>query len=219
VLILATWLAHLRIAEKVKERIPGIILPYLMIGSIAPDSGVPDETYRNYNPPKEITHFSTKEEDKRFIDLESFFEKYLATSKIITRSDSTRSFLWGYYFHLIADSIWNDRYFLPYKTLYDAENHSEKDFISVMRDEIYALDFMYLQQNGDEIIQKFKEIKPDLNFFNEFKPSYIYECKQRITDYYENDQYTLDGEYRFYDLNKIEEFISEAAQKCIEVLL
>ncbi|MDF2841150.1 MAG: hypothetical protein K0Q99_1922 [Clostridia bacterium] len=218
-LILATWLAHLRIAEKVKERIPGIILPYLMIGSIAPDSGTPDETYRNYNPPKEITHFSSKEDEKSFIDLEAFFEKYLATSKIITRSDNTRSFLWGYYFHLIADRLWTEKYLIPNQVKYDTENHTDKDFISVMRDEIYALDFLYLKQNGNEIIQKFKEIKPDLNFFNEFKPSYIYECQKRITDYYEKEQYTLDGEYKFYDLNKIEEFVSEAAQKCIEVLL
>lgn len=218
-LILATWLAHLRIAQKVKERIPGIILPYLMIGSIAPDSGIPDESFRNYDPPKEITHFSSIEEGKRNIDLDVFFEKYLATSKIITRSDSTRSFLWGYYFHLIADKIWIDKYLLPNKKLYDTENHQDKDFIEVMRNEIYALDFMYLQQNGGEIIQRFKNTKVDINFFNEFKPSYIYECQKRIADYYENDQYTLVGEYRFYDLDKIEEFISEATLQCIEVLL
>lgn len=215
---MATWLAHLRIAEKIKERIPGIILPYLMLGSIAPDSGVPDETYRSYDPPKEITHFETNEDNNQ-INLEAFFEKYLAPSKIITRSDSTRSFLWGYYFHLMADSIWTEKYLSPCKKLYDAENHTDKDFISVMRDEIYALDFLYLQQNSNEIIQKFKEIEADLNFFNEFKPSYIKECQQKIVDYYEKDQYTLAGEYRFYSLEKIDEFVMEVAQRCIEVLL
>lgn len=219
-LILTTWLAHLRIAEKVKERISDIALPYLMIGSIAPDSGCPDETFRNYNPPKEITHFTKNQEgDKKIIDLDAFYEKYLSPSKIITRSDNTRSFLWGYYFHLIADCIWVDKYLLPNKKLYDAENHEDKDFISIMREEIYALDFLYLQQNGSEIIEKFKNIKPELNFFNEFEPSYIYECQQRIVEYYEKNQYTLDRDYRFYYIDKIEEFINEATQKCIEVLL
>lgn len=216
---MATWLTHLRIAEKVKERIPGIALPYLMIGSIAPDSGIPDETSRIYNPSKEITHFSTKVDDKRNINLEAFFEKYLAPSIIITRSDKTRSFLWGYYFHLIADRIWIDEYLLPNKKRYDVENHEDKDFIDVMREEIYALDFLYLQQNGNEIIQKFKEIKADLNFFNEFEPSYIYDCQQRIVDYYEKKQYTLQRDYKYYDLEKINDFVLESAQKSINVLL
>lgn len=217
---LATWLTHLRIAEKVKERIPGIALSYLMIGSIAPDSGCPDETFRNYNPPKEVTHFAIiKEGDRKKIDLDAFFEKYLSPSRIITRSDNTRSFLWGYYFHLLADNLWTDKYLLPFKKSYDEEKHEDKDFISVMREEIYALDFLYLQQKGNEIVQNFKNIKTELNFFNEFEPSYIYECQQRIVDYYEKEQYTLDREYKYYSLDKIEEFINEASQKCIEVLL
>jgi hypothetical protein len=220
VLILATWLTHLRIAEKVKERIPEIDLSYLMMGSIAPDSGEPDETDRNYNPPKEITHFAVKkEENKCNIDLDAFFEKYLAPSKIFTRSDNTRSFLWGYYFHLITDSIWVEKYLQPNQTIYDAENHEDKDFISIMREEIYALDFLYLQEKGNGIIEDFKEAKPDLIFFNEFKPSYIYECQQKIVEYYEKENYTLDRDYRFYNLDVIEAFINEATQKCIEVLL
>lgn len=219
-LILATWLAHLRIAEKIKERIPGISLPYLMIGSIAPDSGCPDETFRNYNPPKEITHFRVNlEGDKNKINLEAFYEKYLSPSKIFTRSDNTRSFLWGYYFHLVADSIWMDKYLLPYKKQYEEQGPHDTDFISVMREEIYALDFLYLQQKGNELIQNFKNVQSDLNFFNEFEPSYIYTCQQRIADYYEKEQYTLDREYKFYTLEMIEEFINEATQKCVEILL
>ena len=66
--------------------------------------------------PKEVTHFALKhEEDKCKIDLDAFYEKYLEPSKIFTRSDSTRSFLWGYYFHLIADCIWVEKYLLPSK--------------------------------------------------------------------------------------------------------
>jgi hypothetical protein len=220
VLRLATWLAHLRIAEKVKERIPEIDISYLMMGSIAPDSGEPDETDRKYDPPKEVTHFSVKqEEDKCKIDLDAFYEKYLAPSKIFTRSDNTRSFLWGYYFHLITDCIWVEKYLLPNQKIYDAENHEDKDFISVMREEAYALDFLYLQQKGNAIIESFKDIKLDLGFFNEFEPSYIYECQKKIAEYYEKNQYTLDRDYRFYSLDIIEEFINEATQKCIEVLI
>jgi hypothetical protein len=216
---LATWLTHLRIAEKVKERIPGINLYYLMVGSVAPDSGAPDETGRVYNPPKEITHFSQKSESDSVIDLEAFREKYLLPSKIITRSDKTRSFLWGYYFHLIADRLWVEKYLLPYKKLYDAATHDNKDFVEYMKEEIYALDFIYLKNNGGEILQRFKDSKTDINFFNEFEPSYIYECQQKIVDYYEKYQYTLNRDFEFYNSELIDEFVQEVTQKCIEALL
>ena len=218
-LILATWLAHLRIAEKVKERIPEIDLSYLMMGSVAPDSKVPDETDNNSNPPKELTHFELKQEEgKCKIDLDDFYKKYLAPSKIFTRSDNTRSFLWGYYFHLIADCLWVEKYLQPNQRLFDVQNHEEKEFIDIMNEEIYALDFLYLKQKGNGIIESFKSIKIDLTFFNEFKPSYINECHQKIVEYYEKEQYTLDRDCEFYSLEMIEEFINEATQKCLEVL-
>lgn len=216
---MATWLTHLRIAEKVKEKIADISLSYLMMGSIAPDSGAPDETYRNYNPPKEVTHFKTKEvAGKRKVDLEGYYEKYLTPQKIITRSDNTRAFLWGYYFHLIADDAWVELV-APYKKTYESEKHEDKDFVSVMREEMYALDFVYLDQNSYDIIDKFKKLKIDINFFNEFEPSYIYECQKRIVDYYEKERYVLDREYRFFSADKMDRFVDEVAQRCIDILL
>ncbi|MDF2522133.1 MAG: hypothetical protein K0R84_2761 [Clostridia bacterium] len=217
---MATWLTHLRIAEKVKEKIADISLPYLIMGSIAPDSGAPDETYRSYNPPKEVTHFETKdkEEGKSNINLEDFYEKYLSPAKIITRSDNTRSFLWGYYFHLITDAAWVE-FAAAYKRAYEEEQHEGKDFTSVMREETYGLDFIYLDQNGNDIIHKFKNIKADINFFNEFEPSYIYECQKRIVNYYEKERYVLDREYRFFTSEKIDAFIERIAQRCIDILL
>ena len=47
---MASWLTHLRIAEMIKQKVSEIDFPYLIIGSIAPDSGVPDESQRNYTP-------------------------------------------------------------------------------------------------------------------------------------------------------------------------
>ncbi len=218
---MATWLTHLRIAEKIKEKIVDITMSYLMLGSIAPDSGVPDETYRNYNPSKETTHFETIKNQikgKSKINLEVFYEKHIAPSKILTRSDNTRSFLWGYYFHLITDGQWIE-FVASYKQIYEEENHENKDFISIMKEEMYALDFLYLDQNGYDILEKFKEINVNVNFFNEFEPSYIYECQKRIIDYYEKERYVLEREYRFFSMEKIDRFIDEVAQQCVDILL
>lgn len=91
--LVSTWLTHLRIAEKLKEKVHDVNLPYLLIGSIAPDSGVPDETNRIYIPSKEVTHckIQTGENDTN-MDITSFFNKYMLPEKIFLKSDKTRSF-------------------------------------------------------------------------------------------------------------------------------
>jgi hypothetical protein len=218
---LATWLTHLRIAERIKERIPGISLPYLMIGSIAPDSGTPDEQQTTYNPPKELTHFKTTiHGNKNKIDLEAFYNKYLAPPKIINRSDKTRSFLWGYYFHLIADSYWIENYLNPLQKEYDHKLEQEdKDFMDIMREETYALDFEFLKKTEYELLNKFKDIKVDINFFNEFEPSHIKKCQARIVIYYEQKQNPDISSNKFYKEETLEQFITEAAKLCVEKLL
>jgi energy-converting hydrogenase Eha subunit F len=40
---MATWIAHLRLAENLLEKIEGLDAAWFAIGSIAPDSGIPDE--------------------------------------------------------------------------------------------------------------------------------------------------------------------------------
>jgi hypothetical protein len=44
---MATWIAHLRLAENLLERIPGLDEAQFAIGNVAPDSGIPDENGRN----------------------------------------------------------------------------------------------------------------------------------------------------------------------------
>jgi hypothetical protein len=59
---MGTWICHLRIAEKLLERIEGLDPHAFAIGNIAPDSGIPDENWRTFNPPKLITHFGNENE-------------------------------------------------------------------------------------------------------------------------------------------------------------
>lgn len=54
---MATWIGHLRIAEHLLNEIEGLDESYFALGSLAPDSGVPDENWENFDPPSEITHF------------------------------------------------------------------------------------------------------------------------------------------------------------------
>jgi len=49
--ILATWIAHLRLAENLLERIPGLDAAQFAIGNVAPDSGIPTKIGKNLTHP------------------------------------------------------------------------------------------------------------------------------------------------------------------------
>ncbi|HNR05023.1 MAG: hypothetical protein PHI04_02920 [Clostridiaceae bacterium] len=218
---MASWLTHLRVAEKIKQKIPEIDFPYFLIGSIAPDSGVSDEKQRNYTPSKEITHYRYQKDDSiSDMDDSVFFDSYLKPEKIMTRSDSTRSFLWGYYFHLITDKLWLEEYFMPLKIQYENESDKgDKDFVDFIREEMVSLDFEYLELEGMELINQLKDFNGNISFFSEFDSDYIYECKDRIADFYSGEPINLNKEYKYLTPQKIEDFVVKAAEKCISILI
>ena len=99
---MATWIVHLRIAENLLERITGLLPAPFAVGSIAPDSGIPDEKWEKFKPPSEITHFQAPEGCAHSSDDLGFFREYLSTPE----SDPEKSsFLWGYFCHLVTDNL------------------------------------------------------------------------------------------------------------------
>ncbi len=218
---MASWLTHLRVAERIKEKISGIDFPYFLVGSIAPDSGVPDESAREYTPSKELTHCRQQDGgDVAYIDESVFFDNYLLPEKIMIRSDGTRSFLWGYYFHLVVDQLWLEEYFRPFKSKYESEfEDPEKDFVDFIREEMYSLDFEYLKDKGTELVEQLNSFEGKINFFYEFDTDYIYECKNRIVEFYNGKPLQLDREYKYLSPEIIDEFIAKASERCISILV
>jgi len=218
---MASWLTHLRVAEKIKQKVSGIDFSYFIIGSIAPDSGMPDESQRSYTPSKEITHCRYQKNDAiADMDESVFFDNYLVPEKIITRSDSTRSFLWGYYFHLITDKLWLEEYFRPFQKNYEIKfQNTDKDFVDFIREEMFSLDFEYLKENGSELVDQMKNFDGNINFFYEFDSDYIYECKNRIVDIYRGEPLGLDRGYKYLNPQILEEFIAKVSNKCISILV
>lgn len=211
---MASWLTHLRIAERVKERIKDIDLDYLMAGSIAPDSGKPDETNKQYEPSEEITHFCRGKDEDKFVDLKDFYNRHLKPEDLFIRSDKTRSFYWGYYFHLIADSIWHEQNIRTMKKDYKGQD----DFENMIREEMLALDFEYLEKNAESnILLYFKNMDVKLDFFDEFPPKLIYDNIQRIKNYYDRESFKLNRNYILLNTEGLNEFIDMAVKKSIAV--
>ncbi|MDF2506068.1 MAG: hypothetical protein K0R06_3563, partial [Clostridium sp.] len=72
-----------------------------LVGNIGPDSGVPNEDWSEFSPPKVISHWYDK---AGRIDSEDFRVKYLSDTSKYTAIE--KSFYLGYYTHLLSDIEW-----------------------------------------------------------------------------------------------------------------
>jgi hypothetical protein len=175
---MATWIAHLRIAENLLERIPGPSTParaaepgragsgqrldpgQFAIGNIAPDSGIPDEKWEKFDPPPEVTHFKrSKSVHKNIADLD-FYRDYLAE---VSPEDTGRfSFRLGYFFHLITDNLWTIEVGRPTSERWAEQFAADKKFIWEVKEDWYGLDQIYVREHPDCLFWRvFLESEPD----------------------------------------------------------
>lgn len=105
---MGTWISHLRTAEKIIDHLPGVDREWFYAGSIAPDCGMPDETWTNFDPPKFVTNYLAQGTVKYLICDLNFYSEYRERMHLDSSAPET-SFLWGYYFHLLTDRLWVER--------------------------------------------------------------------------------------------------------------
>ena len=65
-------MVHLRIADILLKEPGELDETAFVMGNIAPDSGVPNEDWSRFTPPKAISHFKTKPDDEFFFDIDKF---------------------------------------------------------------------------------------------------------------------------------------------------
>lgn len=147
---MATWIAHLRLAENLLARIDGLTPSQFAIGNVGPDSGFPDEEWETFNPPGELTHFrNAPHESWRCADLE-FYRTYLA--HVDSNDDPDRfSYLLGYFFHLVTDNAWHNRVYLPVRSRFAERFDAEPGFLWEVKRDWYGLDFEYVRAYRESI--------------------------------------------------------------------
>lgn len=98
---MATWVTHLMIADRVMREIPDLHRHEFCVGNIAPDCNVENEDWTSFTPSREVTHWMTGGR-KVATDCDRFLHEYMERKEI--SSEQEKSFLWGYYAHLITDA-------------------------------------------------------------------------------------------------------------------
>ncbi len=163
---MATWIAHLRIAENLLTRIDGLDAAQFAIGNIAPDSGVPDEKWETFNPPPQVTHFKRSASVHKDIADLDFYRRYLAE---VPPQDAPRfSFRLGYFFHLLTDNFWTVAVGKPTQERFPQQFAADKNFIWEVKKNWYGLDHLYVRAHPDCIYWRvFLDAQPaaaDLDF-------------------------------------------------------
>ena len=93
---MGTYVSHLRNAEILYPKIVDLDAEAFLLGSLAPDSGIPNHDGTQFDPSREVTHWLRPGEGERQIrDLE-FYRQALLDPQL--RFDRRRySFLLGYF--------------------------------------------------------------------------------------------------------------------------
>ena len=229
---MATWIAHLRIAEELLKRIDGLDAAQFAIGNIAPDSGIPDEERKTFNPPVEVTHFqpsNVKPRDHHDLD---FYRRYLLDPSthlhlrqvqvslkagVQPDSDPLRfSFRLGYFFHLVTDNLWSQRVGRPTKVRFPEQFAADPDFIWTVKDNWYGLDFLYVRAHPECLYWRvFLDAQPlaaDLDFL---PPEVLAQQLAYIKEYYQRTdaeiQTMIDAPYIYFTKEEMDRFILETS--------
>ncbi|MCL2539184.1 MAG: zinc dependent phospholipase C family protein [Oscillospiraceae bacterium] len=212
---MATWIAHLRIAERLLPLLPEIDATAFYIGSIGPDCGEPTEDSREFSPSVSVTHWS-KTGLRQDIDGEAFFSAFLKN-----KADAVSYSLYlGYYLHLICDILWTNTVALPNAAKFQARFDADETFIDEVKRDWRSQDTLFLERNPD-----FFPLRLLLSV-DSFKNSYLdyYPCdafeKQLgafAVLYGQGDGETI-AEHKYLSENDMDSFVDAATKHLLQTL-
>lgn len=214
---MATWIAHLRIAEKLLEALPELDERSFTFGSLAPDSGKPNADWSAFDPPKTVTHFQ-RQGEKGFEDLK-FYRSYLRPED--SQGPEDYSFRLGYFFHLLCDNLWfkwiATTTFEEHAALFRQDPSQAEELV---KGDWYGLDHLYLRGCPDGLFSRVvvpSETPPTrLPFLSE--EGFQYEVDY-IRDYYGHPDPTRELDRPFPYLNRatMERFIAESSARVLQI--
>ncbi len=210
---MATWIAHLRVAEKILEKKLKVNDECFTVGNIGPDSGVPNEDWSSFNPSKVITHWM---EDGKNINAEGFYTKYLKDYEKNNLSNKF-SFYLGYYVHLLTDICWQKNYDDKKATkLYREGLEKDKNFIWITKKDWYGLDYLFLDKNPNSlfftILKNVTEVEDYLEYFP--KGAFTKQVKY-IKEFYLGENNETKENFIYLTENEMNDFVV----KCIQYII
>lgn len=219
---MASWMVHLRVADKLLDRIEGIRATEFIVGNIAPDSGVPNADWTVYTPSKDVSHFKTYLEDgTSIIDVQNYLQQYFTAEKRADYSREQYSFYLGYLTHLLTDWEWVSHIYKPsiarYPEAYAADSYK---LLWTLKKDWYDLDFLYLKKHPD--FKAFQIYENAVNFVNRYMDFFSEDAfenrREYIIGFYRGGREDIEREYIYLTEAQAEQFVEDCAAAVLEKL-
>lgn len=207
---MASWMVHLRIADKLLDKIPGLSPIEFIMGNMAPDSGVPNEDWSVFTPSKKVSHFKTAG-SKAGPDL--FAAKYFTRNQQESYSETQYAFYAGYLCHLLTDVLWSEQIARPtFRRFVGGEPPYRGPMVEKIKEDWYDLDFKYLRDRPG--FRAFRAYLGAVGFRNtfmeEFSPDAFDDRRQYITAFYLEPNDHIDREYPYLTEKEMDAFVENA---------
>ncbi len=217
---MGTWICHIRVAEKLVTRIPHLDLTAFMLGSLAPDSGIPNQDWTVFDPPKEVTHYLHRGEDESQIrDL--IFYRELVAGLDLQADPILYSLRLAYFIHLMCDGLWARRIGLPTKRGYaDLRARLGSSFWDTIKEDWYGQDHCYLRDHPESAFWKVVMPAPYPPACVPFlSPEAVNRQLDYIRGYYSqpNPDRVLDRPFPYLNGRTMDRFVDECAAAALEV--
>lgn len=215
---MASWMVHLRIADKLLDRIPNLSPVEFIVGNIAPDSGVPNEDWSQFFPDTTVSHFKT---DGKNADPAAFAAKYFTKEQTAGYDQKQYAFYLGYYVHLITDTLWVRDIYRPSCKRFASLREADPDnFIWKLKEDWYDLDYKYLRDHPG--FRAFRVYLGAVGFRNDFLEEFSTDAfdnrRQYITDFYLQGKANLDREYPYLTEQEMDAFVLKATEEILSRL-
>ncbi len=206
---MATWGLHIRIAEKLLDLGFNLDNESFLIGNIGPDCGVANEDWSAFSPPTEISHW--KDDCDNSINADLFFETHVKNQNYDMHE---KSFLYGYYVHLLTDIEFRRLVKTKKRTDKNYEILNEdKNFIWTIKKDWYDLDHLYFRDNQSSLFYKiFQHVKTFPDYLDYYPKGAVENKVNYITDFYLKSSDNLDRKYIYLTSEEMGNFLDETVK-------
>ena len=218
---MGTWICHLRIVENLLITLPHLDETAFTFGNLAPDSGIPNADWTQFDPPKEVTHFQSASEDEGGIRDLGFFHEHLA--QLTPQNDLPRySFALGYFFHLVCDKLWAKHIGTTSKHAYAAlfAEHGKNAAVELIKTDWYGLDHRYVRDHPTSLFWRVLMCTPNPPAYLSFIPlAALHQQLDYIRAYYSQPDGTrvLDRAYPFLNETTMSRFIADTTASLLVI--
>ncbi len=219
---MASWMVHLRIADRLLEHWPDIDAAAFVLGNIAPDSGVPNDDWTRFAPPKTVSHFKAGAGGSVPFNIDAFCAKHFNEEINRTYGRREYAFFLGYYVHLLTDAEWIDAVVTPLLRAHSGEAAADRDgLIRAAKEDWYDLDFLYLEQHPDFRAFSIYEKAGDLDnvFMDIFSRDAFADRRQYICDFYHGNAHgDLHRTFAYLTPEQAEAFVEHTVEKLRRII-